>query len=505
MIAAVTRSPKWRKKLSSALKGPIFPAAVDISGKHGEYVHFRMRTPKRFAPKSYRTISAGERGTKLRIACPKNHHHSGRCAVGMQLQGVLVPKNRVVKVIRAFARSNKRFASNPTLMTVMNPGYDKNPVDVQYEPKEKMYKVFRSNPKKKATKRRKKRKIRHRDNAAVPLFRNNSMDVDQVSAGYYPNQADTTSSGYFPNPMDIATGVSRGSIGSPGTGASAIFNNNPQHYCENPSHPYCENPEHMEEASPADFAGYDDNPHISEGDYVRNKSRVTTGHEIDLEAGQLGRVEGRSRFMGDTLFHVTFYGDEGTKSFKFFEHELTKEPTQLGDGFQSNPYRPRGPRALEQYGAGNEYSMNRGHKEVQALHKQPVKRRSYPGGGKKVKIPIKKFEMWLNKNGSPDEKRRYKKELAAYKRFHKGGSPTHITRRMVDVGAGSKKIGTAFAYSMGKSPFEPYITPKGSKKGTNKPYLHEYQTMPHGLATSGGKLIMKPLDGGAKVTDWIHG
>ena len=57
---------------------------------------------------------------------------------------------------------------------------------------------------------------------------------------------------------------------------------------------------------------------------------------------------------------------------------------------------------------------------------------------------------------------------------------------------------------MGKSPFEPYITPKGSGKGEHKAYLHEYETLPEGVTVPGGKVVIKPLDGQTKITDWIH-
>ncbi len=84
------------------------------------------------------------------------------------------------------------------------------------------------------------------------------------------------------------------------------------------------------------------------------------------------------------------------------------------------------------------------------------------------------------------------KEKIAYKKFHKGTEPQSVTRRVVDVGAGSKIIGRAFGYSMGKSPFEPYVTPTGSGKGSKTPYLHEYETMPEGITNSNGKIVIKP-------------
>ena len=122
----------------------------------------------------------------------------------------------------------------------------------------------------------------------------------------------------------------------------------------------------------------------------------------------------------------------------------------------------------------------------------------------KQSVSLKKFESWLKKNGTDDEIKRYKREVTAYKKFHQGKNPTSVTRRLVDVGTGKKVTGRSFGYSMGKSPMETYITPKGSGKGDDTPYLHEYGTHPDGITTSAGKVVIKPLEGKTRITDWIH-
>lgn len=246
-------------------------------------------------------------------------------------------------------------------------------------------------------------------------------------------------------------------------------------------------------------------PDLREGTFVRNLKRVMKGNEIQLDAKSLGRVEASGQFMGDTVYTVRFYCPDGSsKALKFFKHELSVEPSQIG--YNSNPFHhaPAGPRALQRHQRGSDGRTPK-FGEVHALHKQPASR---PGPGhrsvKKVKIPLPKFEIWLKQNGSTEEKHRYNLAKVAYRRFHKGADPEFITRRVVDVGAGKKIVARSFAYSMGKSPFEPYITPKGSGKGPNKPYLHEYETMPEGVTVPGGKVVIKPLDGATKITDWIH-
>ncbi len=211
----------------------------------------------------------------------------------------------------------------------------------------------------------------------------------------------------------------------------------------------------------------------------------------------MGRVIDKRPFMGEIVYTVQFQTPAGMRKAKFFEREIDF----VTGGFSENPppgY--SGPRVLRpKHGSGG---------MVDALHRQPKTRGGAapvrPMKTKKAKIPIAKFERWLKNNGSREEVQRYQREKQAYKRFHKGAEPTHITRRLVDVGAGPKVVGRSFAYSMGKSPFEPYITPKGSGKGAAKPYLHEYETMPEGITTSRGKTVIKPLDGRTKITDWIH-
>lgn len=513
-LARLAAHPKIRARFSSALRKPFFPKDIYISGPAGRYVHFRLMDQKKFHKGSFRTKEIGEHGTKMIVGCPAGQWNGSSCRVGMKAAAILVPKDRVKAVVRSVTHTS-RFTSNPLLMTVTNPGpgYKKNPVDVEYEAGSKQYRVYRTNKGRSARRYRK-------NGMTIPLWNNPEFGKLEVES-------------FRKNPMDIALQT------------MPILNDNPGYcenpgMCENPSHEhnltpaelagvdaYDENPCHTDNLTPAELAGvdaYDENPgglpgyfggvfgdnarrgsEIPVGTFVRNLKRVMKGNEIELDAKTLGTVESSGQFMGDTVYTVHFYLPDGSsKSLKFFKHELSVEPTQMG--FDNNPFRhsPAHPRALQRHQRG---SNGRTPKfgEVHALAKQPVSR---PGPGqrtvKKVKVPLPKFEAWLKQNGSPDEKHRYNQAKAAYRRFHKGADPEFITRRVVDVGAGKKIVARSFAYSMGKSPFEPYITPKGSGKGPNKPYLHEYETMPEGVTVPGGKVVIKPLDGATKITDWIH-
>jgi hypothetical protein len=209
---------------------------------------------------------------------------------------------------------------------------------------------------------------------------------------------------------------------------------------------------------------------------------------------------------GRKVYHVTFYpvGEKVfTLRFDADEIELAASMNWSGPvssemaGFQENP-----PDLASAGYRNGKFSKVMGQDESRKYGKNSSHKTSIQKSGR---IPLKEFEPWLRANGSQDEVKRYEETKEAYKQFHHGTEPRTITRRLVDIGAGGEIVGRSFTYSMGKSPFESYITPKGSKKGDDTPYLHEYETQPEGLATAGGKTIIKPLDGSAYIGDWIHG
>ncbi len=126
-VATLAQIPSIRKKFSKALERK--PKAVGISGKRGEYVHFRMEDPKKFG--HLRTKKIGNRGTLMIVACPKGklNKKTHRCNVGMKTQAILVPKSRVLSevqrerkkmIVRKVAANPAK--SNPLLMSVLNPG-----------------------------------------------------------------------------------------------------------------------------------------------------------------------------------------------------------------------------------------------------------------------------------------------------------------------------------------------------------------------------------------------
>lgn len=121
-----------------------------------------------------------------------------------------------------------------------------------------------------------------------------------------------------------------------------------------------------------------------------------------------------------------------------------------------------------------------------------------------TKISINEFESWLGQNGTADEKREYAKSKAAYKKFHLGAEPKSITREMMDVGMNRGVTDRGFGYGLGKSTHETYQAPKTSKKAGTI-YVHKWETRPEAIATSDGRVIMKPLKGTARIDDWLRG
>jgi hypothetical protein len=466
------------------------PKIIRLSGPKGQYAHYQKSSPDNFDPRSFRTISMGVRGTKGVVGCPKGEWdpRRKRCKVGLRLQKVMVPKSR----LRTRARSAMRLARNPAVPLWNNPvlgriPMEENPMDVAL--------------------------------ATMPVYDDNpcSQYCNNPEHGHgtpWPEQA-----GFGDNPGGIPAAY------------AGMFNDNP----ENPltseeTREILDSSQGWEADSARHAAGgnlnaafeamgraredvdiarkyhWSPNPGGFEvGDYVRNKSVVMKyDGTLDLEAGSMGRIEEIRRFMGDDLFLVTFYNRPGgARTFKFFAKDIAKEPNQLR--FDENPYSPAQPRALQRAMPSDGRPPKYG--SVNALHRQPHSRtgvQGYAKGSRRIKIPLAKFESWLRSHGSPEEIHRYKQSVTAYKRFHKGALPEFVTRKIVDVGAGKKLLGRSFAYSMGKSPFEPYVTPRGSGKGANKAYLHEYETMPEGVTVPSGKVVIKPLEGKTHISDWIH-
>lgn len=70
------------------------PSKIDCKGVN--YCRERAKPPSAFDKRSFRTISIGQRGKKLVVACPVGHWHPRRrgkskCDVGMQRQTTLHP------------------------------------------------------------------------------------------------------------------------------------------------------------------------------------------------------------------------------------------------------------------------------------------------------------------------------------------------------------------------------------------------------------------------------
>jgi hypothetical protein len=493
MYRVYRTNPKdeFGRKLYGPSKALTFkPKIIRLSGPKGQYAHYQKSSPDNFDPRSFRTISMGVRGTKGVVGCPKGEWdpRRKRCKVGLRLQKVMVPKSR----LRTRARSAMRLARNPAVPLWNNPvlgriPMEENPMDVAL--------------------------------ATMPVYDDNpcSQYCNNPEHGHgtpWPEQA-----GFGDNPGGIPAAY------------AGMFNDNP----ENPltseeTREILDSSQGWEADSARHAAGgnlnaafeamgraredvdiarkyhWSPNPGGFEvGDYVRNKSVVMKyDGTLDLEAGSMGRIEEIRRFMGDDLFLVTFYNRPGgARTFKFFAKDIAKEPNQLR--FDENPYSPAQPRALQRAMPSDGRPPKYG--SVNALHRQPHSRtgvQGYAKGSRRIKIPLAKFESWLRSHGTPEEIHRYKQSVIAYKRFHKGALPEFVTRKCVDVGAGKKLLGRSFAYSMGKSPFEPYVTPRGSGKGANKAYLHEYETMPEGVTVPSGKVVIKPLEGKTHISDWIH-
>lgn len=134
------------------------------------------------------------------------------------------------------------------------------------------------------------------------------------------------------------------------------------------------------------------------------------------------------------------------------------------------------------------------------INKRKARRRT------RDEIPFKQFKKWAEKNLEAKEKKRFHEEVAAYKRFHKA-YPTTVKREIIRIGP-DDTVMRDFAYSMGKSPTETYIAPKGSNKH-GVTFLHENgdgveADMPDVITNRKGKYTLKPLKGKAFIKEWME-
>lgn len=531
-------SQAYRKGVKKRPSGAIDfrPKSIGIP-ERGKYIHYRAKDPKKYDKESFRVkpVPGSRTGSKMVVACPRGKYDAKnqQCRVGTQKQSVMVPKRTAMKKSalpkpRKVAKRKKRAraASNPVSYTP--PLWGGNPVPYSAPYYDNTVPLW-DNPKRSFEDWMASVNL-HIQNMAGGLSYEDLPDqpyYDWYSSGMSPKEA----------AMEAITE----------SGGGDIFEENPSFY------PYDDNPRECMDnpmcaednpyggaGSPAMTAIYDDNPFpygapppamtaiynspISVGDFVRTRKRIMSGDRIEVERGTVGRVERIGKFWGEKTYTIAF-PMEG-KEFKFkdlFEGDIELlEPERYNQNRLpvAKPVRSNRPKKKKRAKRKKTARKTKGKKKkaskrvkrnpgggnsVTALQKQP-RSQVQPSHvkTKKKKIPVSQFRSWLRKNGSADEKRRFEKEVKAYKRFHKT-EPRFVTREVVDVGAGNKLIGRAFGYSMGKSPFEPYITPSGSGKGNKQPYLHEYKAMPEGITNSTGKMVLKPLKKGAKITDWIYG
>ena len=61
----------------------------------GNYVRERLRSPRDFAPESFRMKKLGRH--RVITACPAGKFHKGKCSVALHAQAVLHPKNELGK------------------------------------------------------------------------------------------------------------------------------------------------------------------------------------------------------------------------------------------------------------------------------------------------------------------------------------------------------------------------------------------------------------------------
>jgi len=235
----------------------------------------------------------------------------------------------------------------------------------------------------------------------------------------------------------------------------------------------------------------------------------------DAETGQFHEIErasGGSNPGEDALFDNPYY--VAHREAMPAETDIVRSLRRRRDTFQRFERAP-GPRyggAVGPFRTGDEAidswgwaaPMARGDEEREmrvAANPTLAAAPFHPG----KKISVGEFESWLSANGNPEEKREYERSKAAYKKFHLGAEPKSITREVMDVGLNHGVVtDRGFGYGLGQSTHETYFAPKNSKKAGTV-YVHKWGTRPEAIATSDGRVIMKPLKGTARIDDWLRG
>lgn len=105
---------KWRRVRGKAhpMRTMLMRRWMNPYSRKAKYIHKRLRSPRKFARGSMRTISIGGR-KKMVVGCPKHHwdKRRRRCRVGMRGQSILMPKyannprrRRKIKIRKAWRR-----------------------------------------------------------------------------------------------------------------------------------------------------------------------------------------------------------------------------------------------------------------------------------------------------------------------------------------------------------------------------------------------------------------
>lgn len=150
-----------------------------------------------------------------------------------------------------------------------------------------------------------------------------------------------------------------------------------------------------------------------------------------------------------------------------------------------------------------------------------------------IRIPFRKgqkvtpaaMEKWLGSlpNGPIKAmlKKRYRQNIAQYRRFHKGSSPRHFVYQPVPMGANRAIVDVDFVTSEGKEWAAPYQVPKHSGKYAKEVdgrYIHAHgesgidltikkptkrKNLPERFHTADGRFV-GVIPGRVKITDWYR-
>jgi hypothetical protein len=132
-----------------------------------------------------------------------------------------------------------------------------------------------------------------------------------------------------------------------------------------------------------------------------------------------------------------------------------------------------------------------------------------PGG----KIPVERFERWLEKNGTAKDKSDFRKAMKKYTDVHLGTKPKYVGSEIMNFDNDKTITKRVYLASMGKAPTSTYITPKRSGKsdnGKSTAYEHEWGEaggrMPNVLVDASGRHLILPLRGKSRVAKgWMRG